>query len=122
MIYERILPLLCFDLGSYSFSNSHTPLPFCSFPFAASAAPRPALARARPLQVFSSMADAPVSVGERKFIRNPLLSRKQFILEVMHPGKANLSRAELQAQVAKVSDLVNARTRTLPRAQAASAS
>jgi len=55
------------------------------------------------------MADAPVSVRERKFIRNPLLSRKQFILEVMHPGKANLSRAELQAQVAKVSEAVHHR-------------
>ena len=59
------------------------------------------------------MSDAPVSVRERKFIRNPLLSRKQFILEVMHPGKANLSKAELQAQVAKVSASLSSHYSTL---------
>jgi hypothetical protein len=48
------------------------------------------------------MADGPVSVREKKFIRNPLLSRKQFILEVVHPGKANLSRTEIAAQLSKV--------------------
>jgi len=49
------------------------------------------------------MADAaPVSIRERKYIRNPLLNRRQFVLEVTHPGKANLSRVELKAQLTKV--------------------
>jgi hypothetical protein len=50
----------------------------------------------------SIMADGPVSVREKKFLRNPLLQRKQFVLEVTHPGKANLSRTELKAQLTKV--------------------
>lgn len=47
------------------------------------------------------MADAPVSIRERKYIRNPLLSRRQFILEVIHPGKPNLSRKEMTEQLTK---------------------
>ena len=49
------------------------------------------------------MADAPVSIRERKYIRNPLLGRRQFIVEVIHPGKANCSRAELKTLLSKVS-------------------
>ena len=48
------------------------------------------------------MADGPVSIRERKYIRNPLLQRRQFVVEVIHPGKANLSRSELAAQLSKV--------------------
>eukprot|EP00614_Pseudopedinella_elastica_P013844 CAMPEP_0172585636 /NCGR_PEP_ID=MMETSP1068-20121228/5040_1 /TAXON_ID=35684 /ORGANISM="Pseudopedinella elastica, Strain CCMP716" /LENGTH=171 /DNA_ID=CAMNT_0013380173 /DNA_START=168 /DNA_END=683 /DNA_ORIENTATION=- len=47
------------------------------------------------------MADGPVSIRERKYIRNPLLQRRQFVVEVIHPGKANLSRSELAAQLSK---------------------
>eukprot|EP00615_Pteridomonas_danica_P013666 CAMPEP_0114333604 /NCGR_PEP_ID=MMETSP0101-20121206/3860_1 /TAXON_ID=38822 ORGANISM="Pteridomonas danica, Strain PT" /NCGR_SAMPLE_ID=MMETSP0101 /ASSEMBLY_ACC=CAM_ASM_000211 /LENGTH=137 /DNA_ID=CAMNT_0001464667 /DNA_START=107 /DNA_END=520 /DNA_ORIENTATION=+ len=47
------------------------------------------------------MAEGPVSIRERKYIRNPLLNRRQFILEIIHPGKANLSRAEIAQQLMK---------------------
>ena len=49
------------------------------------------------------MADAPVSIRERKYIRNPLLNRRQFVLEIIHPGKANLSNKEMKDQLMKVS-------------------
>merc|ERR1711974_446064 len=41
------------------------------------------------------------------FMSNPLLSRRQFILDVIHPGKPNVSKVELRkilAQMYKVSD------------------
>jgi len=48
------------------------------------------------------MADAiPPSIRERKYIRNPLLARRQMVVEVIHPGRANLSRAQLQEELAK---------------------
>ena len=37
----------------------------------------------------------------RKFIRNPLLSRKQCIVDVIHPNKANLSKNDIRSEVAK---------------------
>merc|ERR1712169_79553 len=43
----------------------------------------------------------------RNFMGNPLLSRRQFLLDVIHPGRANVPKAELQklvAQMYKVSD------------------
>merc|ERR1712125_77224 len=41
------------------------------------------------------------------FMSNPLLSRRQFLLDVIHPGRANVPKAELQklvAQMYKVND------------------
>merc|ERR1712157_538834 len=35
-------------------------------------------------------------VKTRKFKRNPLLSRKQMIVDIIHPGRANVPRSELQ--------------------------
>ena len=43
----------------------------------------------------------PVTIRTRKFIRNPLLQRKQFVVDVIHPGRANVPKAELQEMVAK---------------------
>ncbi|KAM3241385.1 hypothetical protein ACQJBY_054392 [Aegilops geniculata] len=44
------------------------------------------------------MADAKtepaVTLRTRKFMTNRLLSRKQFVLEVIHPGRANVSKAD----------------------------
>ncbi|VEU35792.1 unnamed protein product [Pseudo-nitzschia multistriata] len=40
------------------------------------------------------MSDA-VIIKTRKFKRNPLLSRKQMIVDVIHPGRANVSKDEL---------------------------
>jgi len=32
----------------------------------------------------------PVQIRTRKFIRNVLLSRRQFVVDVIHPGRANV--------------------------------
>ena len=42
-----------------------------------------------------------VTIRTRKFIRNPLLQRKQFIVDVIHPDKANVPKSELQEMIAK---------------------
>ncbi|XP_066378309.1 small ribosomal subunit protein eS24z-like isoform X1 [Miscanthus floridulus] len=39
-----------------------------------------------------SKATAAVTLRTRKFMTNRLLSRKQFVLEVIHPGRANVSK------------------------------
>uniref|UniRef100_A0A7S1YXX4 40S ribosomal protein S24 n=1 Tax=Trieres chinensis TaxID=1514140 RepID=A0A7S1YXX4_TRICV len=45
------------------------------------------------------MSDSAVIVKTRKFKRNPLLSRRQMIVDIIHPGRANVPRAELQEVV-----------------------
>mmetsp|Transcript_42246 Transcript_42246/g.51282 ORF Transcript_42246/g.51282 Transcript_42246/m.51282 type:complete len:129 (-) Transcript_42246:225-611(-) len=42
------------------------------------------------------------SVKTRKFMTNRLLGRKQFICDVLHPGKANVSKADLKEKLAKM--------------------
>ncbi|CAE7497247.1 RPS24B [Symbiodinium microadriaticum] len=44
----------------------------------------------------------PVQIRTRKFIRNALLSRRQFVIDVIHPGRANLSRSETQDKLAEM--------------------
>ncbi|EFW99659.1 37S ribosomal protein s24 [Grosmannia clavigera kw1407] len=48
------------------------------------------------------MADAgtPVTLRTRKFIRNPLLGRKQMVVDILHPGRANISKEELRDKLA----------------------
>ncbi|OEU15673.1 ribosomal protein S19 [Fragilariopsis cylindrus CCMP1102] len=45
------------------------------------------------------MSDA-VIIKTRKFKRNPLLARKQMIVDVIHPGRANVSKDELSELLA----------------------
>mmetsp|Transcript_108236 Transcript_108236/g.161935 ORF Transcript_108236/g.161935 Transcript_108236/m.161935 type:complete len:138 (-) Transcript_108236:84-497(-) len=60
------------------------------------------------------MADKqPVQIRTRKFIRNALLGRRQFIIDVIHPGRANLSKAELQEKVAEMYKVKDATTITM---------
>ena len=40
-----------------------------------------------------------VSIRFRNFLTNRLLARKQFVLDVLHPGRANVSKAELKTIV-----------------------
>ena len=47
------------------------------------------------------MSDIPVTIRTRKFIRNALLNRRQFVMDVIHPGRANVPKKELQEMVAK---------------------
>ncbi|KDN34563.1 hypothetical protein RSAG8_12344, partial [Rhizoctonia solani AG-8 WAC10335] len=46
------------------------------------------------------MSDAPVTLRTRKFITNRLLQRRQFVLDVIHPGSANVAKAELSEKLA----------------------
>uniref|UniRef100_A0ACD5VYX1 Uncharacterized protein n=2 Tax=Avena sativa TaxID=4498 RepID=A0ACD5VYX1_AVESA len=46
-----------------------------------------------------------ITLRTRKFMTNRLLSRKQFVLEVIHPGRANVPKAELKDKLAKMYDV-----------------
>ncbi|KAK8791538.1 hypothetical protein WA538_000963 [Blastocystis sp. DL] len=47
------------------------------------------------------MSEAAVTVRVRKFMRNPLLKRRQMTIEVVHPKRASVSKEELKATLAK---------------------
>merc|ERR1711957_185020 len=49
--------------------------------------------------ILLTMSEA-VVIKTRKFKRNPLLSRKQMIVDVIHPGRANVSKDELSELLA----------------------
>uniref|UniRef100_A0A0D9V546 40S ribosomal protein S24 n=1 Tax=Leersia perrieri TaxID=77586 RepID=A0A0D9V546_9ORYZ len=51
---------------------------------------------------------AAVTLRTRKFMTNRLLSRKQFVLEVIHPGRANVSKAELKEKLARIYEVKDA--------------
>jgi len=50
------------------------------------------------------MADnqAPVTVRTRKFLTNRLLGRRQFVVDVLHPNRAPISRDEIREKLAKM--------------------
>ncbi|KAI9460944.1 ribosomal protein L23/L15e core domain-containing protein [Lactarius psammicola] len=50
------------------------------------------------------MADnsAPVTIRTRKFITNRLLSRRQFVVDVLHPSRPPISRTELSEKLAAI--------------------
>ena len=41
------------------------------------------------------MADKACRIRTRKFMTNRLLSRKQFVIDVLHPGRANVPKVRL---------------------------
>lgn len=43
-----------------------------------------------------------VTIHTRKVISNPLLARKQFVVDVLHPNRANVSKDELREKLAEV--------------------
>ena len=45
---------------------------------------------------------APVTIRTRKFITNRLLARRQFIVDVLHPNRPNVSKAELSEKLAQI--------------------
>ncbi|XP_021843572.2 40S ribosomal protein S24-1-like [Spinacia oleracea] len=51
------------------------------------------------------MAEKAVTIRTRKFMTNRLLSRKQFVIDVLHPGGANVSKAELKEKMARIYDV-----------------
>merc|ERR1712062_950807 len=56
------------------------------------------------------MAESGVTVRTRKFMTNKLLNRKQMVVDVLHPGKATVSKSEIRENLSKMykttSDLV----------------
>mmetsp|Transcript_31278 Transcript_31278/g.43347 ORF Transcript_31278/g.43347 Transcript_31278/m.43347 type:complete len:124 (+) Transcript_31278:83-454(+) len=42
------------------------------------------------------------TIRTRKFMTNRLLQRKQFIIDVLHPGLANVSKADLKEKLSKM--------------------
>ncbi|KAH8896444.1 putative 40S ribosomal protein S24 [Thozetella sp. PMI_491] len=44
-------------------------------------------------------ADSPVTLRTRKFLRNPLLGRKQMVVDILHPNRANISKEELREKI-----------------------
>jgi len=48
------------------------------------------------------MADSAVTIRTRKFITNRLLSRKQCVVDVLHPNRPNVSKDDLRAKLAEV--------------------
>ncbi|KAM7455908.1 hypothetical protein BLSTO_03340 [Blastocystis sp. subtype 1] len=47
------------------------------------------------------MSEAAVTVRVRKFMRNPLLKRRQMTIEIIHPKRASVSKDELKSILAK---------------------
>lgn|ERR1700733_3710514 len=45
---------------------------------------------------------APITLRTRKFITNRLLARRQFVLDVLHPSRPNVSKAELSEKLASL--------------------
>jgi len=48
------------------------------------------------------MSDSPVTVRTRQFITNRLLARKQFVVDVLHPGRANVPKSDLSEKLAQM--------------------
>merc|ERR1712006_19977 len=45
--------------------------------------------------------DKGCTVRTRKFLTNRLLQRKQFVIDVLHPGRANVSKEDLKSLLSK---------------------
>ncbi|KAF2722522.1 40S ribosomal protein S24 [Polychaeton citri CBS 116435] len=43
-----------------------------------------------------------VTLRTRKFIRNPLLGRKQMVVDVLHPNRPNVSKDELREKLSEL--------------------
>ncbi|KAI9825035.1 MAG: hypothetical protein M1826_007113 [Phylliscum demangeonii] len=44
----------------------------------------------------------PVTLRTRKFLRNALLQRKQMVVDVLHPNRANVSKNDLRAKLSEL--------------------
>ncbi|GMF03133.1 unnamed protein product [[Candida] boidinii] len=43
-----------------------------------------------------------ITIRTRKVISNPLLNRRQFVIDVLHPNKANVSKDELREKLSEL--------------------
>ncbi|CAG5122337.1 unnamed protein product, partial [Candidula unifasciata] len=48
------------------------------------------------------MADSVATVRTRKYMTNRLLSRRQMVVDVLHPGRATLPKTEIREKLAKL--------------------
>merc|ERR1712216_514085 len=53
----------------------------------------------------ATMSNTSCTLRTRKFMTNRLLARRQFILDVLHPGRANVPKSELREKLAKMYDV-----------------
>ncbi|KAK3193763.1 hypothetical protein Dsin_025073 [Dipteronia sinensis] len=55
---------------------------------------------------YIAMADSKAfTIRTRKFMTNRLLARKQFVIDVLHPGSPNVSKAELKEKLGRMYDV-----------------
>merc|ERR1711977_227713 len=52
-----------------------------------------------------TMADKACRIRTRKFITNRLMQRKQFVIDVLHPGRPNVPKSEITEKIAKMYDV-----------------
>ncbi|KAF9364634.1 ribosomal 40S subunit protein S24B [Mortierella sp. NVP85] len=50
----------------------------------------------------SNSADSTATIRTRKFLTNRLLARKQMVVDIIHPARANLSKDEVRDKLAKM--------------------
>merc|ERR1712241_871062 len=49
-----------------------------------------------------NMSEASATIRTRKFLSNRLMSRKQMIVDVLHPGRATVSKTEIREKLARM--------------------
>merc|ERR1711893_340510 len=49
-----------------------------------------------------NMGEVAATIRTRKFLSNRLLSRKQMIVDVLHPGRATVSKTEIREKLARM--------------------
>jgi len=57
-------------------------------------------AGSRPFCYLQTDSSAPITLRTRKFITNRLLARRQFVIDVLHPSRPNVSKSELSEKLA----------------------
>jgi small subunit ribosomal protein S24e len=48
------------------------------------------------------MTDNAITVRTKQFLKNPLLNRRQCVVEVLHPGAASVSKKDIREKLAKM--------------------
>ncbi|KAF2862430.1 hypothetical protein K470DRAFT_212906 [Piedraia hortae CBS 480.64] len=48
------------------------------------------------------MSEGQVTLRTRKFVRNPLLGRKQMVVDILHPGRATVSKDDLRGKLGEL--------------------
>merc|ERR1712026_110164 len=53
-------------------------------------------------KILANMSEGAVTLRTRKFMTNRLLSRKQMICDVLHPGRATVPKTEIREKLARM--------------------